>query len=1004
MKKNFCSLGYLQLAFGFTLLVSCTAIGQMREISGTVTENNLPVKGVSVFQQGSDTVALTNASGKYIVQVSGENPVLIFRHPDYGERRVSVKEKSILNVSLSLTDKTTSVGEVVLNAGYYKVKERESTGSIARVTAKDIKNQPVNNVLSAIAGRMAGVDIVQNTGTPGGGFDVRIRGRNSLRTYQTTGLDGNSPLYVIDGVPVPSLHEYKSGLSDGVIPYGDTNPLNFMNPDDIVSIEVLKDADATSIYGSRGANGVILVTTKKGSKGKTTAKLTSSWGIGQFANLPKMMSTEEYINMRRLAFSNDGISDYPSYEYDINGTWDSSRSTNWQKYFVGNRAEYSNVQLGVSGGGEHTSFSLAGSHHEETTVFPGNYRYKKNGFNASMEHTSTDRKFKLTFTAYYATQNNVLPPRDFNQVYASLSPNAPDLYNNGVLNWENSTFHNPRAAATRTYISKNENLSANVVLNYKLGSGLSINLNTGYVNNETKEQQIYPKTYYDPAYHIGSERSVLRKASMLNKSWMVEPQLNYEKKQGVHHWTALVGVSFQDQRSENLTLMGRGFPSDELIYNLSSAASVTTENAYQFTYRYQAVYARLNYGLKDRYFINLSGRRDGSSRFGPDRRFANFGAVGMAWLFSKENFLKDRSWLTLGKLRASYGVTGNDQIGDYQFFDTYSSTSGSYNGYTGMLPNRLYSKDFGWEVTRKLEAAMEWSLFKDRLFLSAAWYRNTGSNQLLGITLPATTGFASVLGNMDATVLNTGTEVVVQTSILDTKNWKWSVGFNITFPKDRLLSFPDLENSSYKNYFEIGKSTSLRKLYHYNGIDPVTGLYTFEDFNSDGVINSDDRQITKELRQYWYGGIQNTLQYKNWAFSMLLRLSRQNISNIYASEGYMGLMGNKSRAYLDYWTPENPGAQFQKPSAGYDNEALTANSLFMESDATVSDTFTLRLKNISLSYTVPNDSNKRLSTILFLQGQNMLTLSNYKGINPEFNLAGYVSPLRVISFGISMTY
>ncbi|REC61324.1 SusC/RagA family TonB-linked outer membrane protein [Chryseobacterium pennae] len=1003
MKKSYTGIGGICSAFMLSVVCSYTH-AQTRTLSGRVTYGEKPLKGVLVSQEGSDQTITTTTNGHYQLQTTGDNPVLIFRRPDYEEQRISVKEKSILNVSLSLAGKTTSVGEVVLNAGYYKVKERESTGSIARVTAKDIKNQPVNNVLSAIAGRMAGVDIVQNTGTPGGGFDVRIRGRNSLRTYQTTGLDGNSPLYVIDGVPVPSLNEYKSGLSDGVLPYGDTNPLNFINPDDIASIEVLKDADATSIYGSRGANGVILVTTKKGSKGKTTAKLSSSWGIGQFAHLPKMMSAEEYIRMRKLAFSNDGISDYPSYEYDINGIWDPNTSTNWQKYFVGNRAEYSNVQLGVSGGGEHTSFSLAGSHNEETTVFPGDYRYKKNGFNANMEHTSTDRKFKLTFTAYYATQDNVLPPRDFNQVYASLSPNAPDLYRDGVLNWENSTFQNPMAAATRTYTSKNENLSANVVLNYKLGSGLSINLNTGYVHNETKEQQIYPKTYYDPAYHIGSERSVLRKASMLNKSWIVEPQLNYDKKTGAHHWTALVGATFQDQRSENLTLMGRNFPSDELIYNLSSAASVTVENAYQFTYRYQAVYARLNYGLKDRYFINLSGRRDGSSRFGPDRRFANFGAVGVAWLFSKENFLKDRSWLTLGKLRASYGVTGNDQIGDYQFFDTYSSTGGTYNGYTGMLPNRLYNKDFGWEVTRKLETALEWSLFKDRLFVSAAWYRNTGGNQLLGITLPATTGFPSVLGNMDATILNTGTEVVVQAGLLNTENWKWSLGFNITFPKDRLLSFPDLENSSYKNYFEIGRSTSLRKLYRYNGIDPVTGLYTFEDFNKDGVINSDDKQITKELKQYWYGGIQNNLQYKNWSFNMLIQLSRQNISNIYASEGYVGLMGNKSLAYLDYWTPENPGAQFQKPSAGYDHEALTANSLFMESDATVSDTFTLRLKNISLSYSVPNESNKRLNTTIFLQGQNILTLSNYKGINPEFNLAGYVSPLRVISLGISMTY
>lgn len=1004
MKKNFCSLGHIQLAFGFTLLASGMAIGQMRVITGTVSNDGKPVSGVSVFQQDSEVVALSNASGVYQIQVSGENPVLVFRHPGYPDRQIDLGNKVVMNISLSGSVVENEIEEVVLNAGYYKVKERESTGSIARVSARDIENQPVTNVLSSMQGRMAGVTIVQNTGVPGGGFDVQVRGRNSLRTYQTTGSNGNMPLYVIDGVPVASLNEFKSGLSDGVLPYGDTNPLNYMSPDDIMSVEVLKDADATAIYGSKGANGVILITTKKGKSGRTTFKLNNSFGVGQMANLPKMMNTKQYLDMRRTALANDGITTIPAYEYDVSGVWSPDKYTDWQKYFVGGISEYSNVQLGVSGGSERTSFAISGSHNEETTVFPGDYRYKRNNLSVNVEHLTADKKFKVAFSGYYSKQHNVLPPRDFNQVYASLAPNAPDLYRDGKLNWENSTFQNPLAPATRTYTSEGSNLNANLVLNYKLGHGFSLNLNSGYSDNNTGELQIYPKTFYDPAYNIGSERSLLRKATMLNKSWILEPQLNYEKKVGEHQFSALVGASFQEQKSDNLTLMGRNFPSDELIYNLSSAATVTAENALQFTYRYQAIYTRLNYGFKDRYFVNLSGRRDGSSRFGSDSRFANFGAVGAAWLFSKEGFLSDSQWLSLGKLRASYGIAGNDQIGDYQFYDTYASTSGFYNGSTALAPTRLYNKDYAWELTKKLEAAMEWSLFKDRLFFSASYYRNTSDNQLLGMMLPATTGFASILGNLNATVLNTGTELVLQSAIIRKGDWDWNVSVNITFPKDKLLDFPNLESSSYKNYFEIGKSTSLRKLYQYNGIDPVTGLYTFEDFNKDGVINVEDRKVTKELRQYWYGGVENRLRYKNWSLNVLLQISRQNISNIYASEGYLGLMENKSIAYLDYWTPDNPDAQFQKPSAGYNTAANNANAQFMMSDATVSDTYNLRLKNIALNYSLPSPADSRLKTMVFLQGQNLFTISNYKGLNPEFSLPGFVSPLRVVSIGVNLTY
>ncbi|KFC19696.1 SusC/RagA family TonB-linked outer membrane protein [Chryseobacterium sp. FH1] len=1006
MKKNFCSLSHIQVAFGFTLLASGLAIGQMRVITGTVTDNtnNKPISGISIFQEGSDAVATSNSSGIYRVEVSGENPVLVFKHPDYPERKVPLGNKTVVHVSLGISSDENEIKEVVLNAGYYKVAERESTGSIARITAKDIENQPVNNVLQSAQGRMAGVSITQNSGVPGGGFDVQIRGRNSLRSYATTGYDGNKPLYVVDGVQLPQVNDFNSGMSASIHPYSDTNPLNSINPDDIESFEVLKDADATAIYGSKGANGVILITTKRGKRDRTEVNLKTSYGLGNTTNLPKMMSLDEYATMRRLAFANDGVA-VPGIAYDINGVWDPGRSTDWQKYFVGNTAEFSDVQVGVSGGSGGTQFSISAGHNEETTVFPGSYRYKRNNIGVNVQHASSDKRFRIAFSGLGSFQDNTLPPTDFNLVYSALAPNAPNLYNSdGSINWENGTFTNPMGPATQTYTVDTKSLNANLTSSYVLGRGLSVNLNTGYSIHNAYDQKIFPKTTYNPNSNIGSNVSSIRKGEKLNQSWIVEPQLNYELKWGENRFSALLGTSFQEQRSENMVMVGRGFASDEMLTNIGAATTVTVPSAYESLYRYQAIYARFNYGYKKRYFLNLTGRRDGSSRFGSDRRYANFGAVGAAWVFSEEGLLKDSPWLSFGKLRTSYGVAGNDQIGDYQYYDTYQTTGGSYGGSSGINPQRLFNRNFSWEVTRKFEVAVETGMFDNRLMLNLGYYHNISSNQLVGVPMPATVGFASMQANLDATVRNRGLEVTVQSVNLKGRDWKWTTGLNFTLPENKLLEFPDLERSTYSNRFEVGKSTSLVKLYRFTGIDPVTGLYTFDDANGDGIINTADRSVSKEIREYWYGGIQNSVQYRNWTFEVLVQMVSQSQYNILSTYGDVGYMGNRPSVYLDYWTPDNLDAQFQRPSAGYSTAAATASTRFATSDATVSDSFTVRVKNASLTYRIPLPEERKLVARVFVNGQNLFVFSNRKGLNPEFLVAGYSTPLRVVSFGLSVNF
>ncbi|WDF45991.1 SusC/RagA family TonB-linked outer membrane protein [Chryseobacterium sp. KACC 21268] len=1001
MKNSYYKIG--GIFFGLMLTaVSTNTKAQTRTISGTVTSSNKPLSGVTISQQGSDQVTTTSENGTYTLQVSAENPILVFRHPDYSEERIKANNQKVINISLK--ENVKGIEEVILNAGYYKVKDKERTGSIAKVSAKDIENQPVNNVLSALQGRMPGVSITQNSSVPGGGFDVQIRGRNSLRSFTTTGYDGNKPLYVVDGVPLPQINDFSTGMSANILPYSETNPLNSINPDEIESLEVLKDADATAIYGSKGANGVILITTKKGKRDRTEFNLRTSYGLGEMTNLPKMMDLEEYTAMRKHAFANDRVA-VPSNAYDINGVWSPTKYTDWQKYFVGNTAEYSDVQIGVSGGSGNTQFSITGGHNEETTIFPGSYRYTRNNLGVNLSHSSADRRFQIAFNGTAALQKNILPPTDFNAVYATLAPNAPDLYSaNHAINWENNTFTNPMGPATQTYSVRTKSLNANVTSSYVIGGGFSVNLNSGYSNYNTNDQKIFPKTTYNPSSNIGSSNSSLRKGQKLNQSWILEPQLNYEKKWRKNQFSALVGASLQEQKSDNLVIVGTNFPSDEMLTNIGAAAVVTTPNAYESLYRYQAVYARFNYGYNKRYFLNLTGRRDGSSRFGSERRYANFGAVGAAWIFSEENLFKGWSWLSFGKLRTSYGVAGNDQIGDYQYYDTYQSTGGSYGGSSGLLPQRLYNKNFGWEQTRKFEAALEVGLFKQRLNLNVGYYHNISSNQLVGIPMPATVGFSSIQANLDATVRNRGLEVSLQSVNIQSDHWKWTTSLNFTLPENKLMEFPNLERSTYANKFEIGKATTLVKLYQYTGIDPVTGLYTFLDANQDGIINAADRVVSKEIKEYWYGGLQNSIQYKNWSFDLLLQFVSQSQSNMYTQYSSIGSMSNRPAIFNDYWTPENPDAQFQKPSAGYNTAATAAGTFFINSDATVSDSFTLRVKNATLSYNISTTDKARSKAKIFMSGQNLFVFSNYKGSSPEFLLPGYSGPLRVLSFGVSLTY
>lgn len=965
---------------------------QQAMVTGKITDmEGLPLVGVNIVVESMNRGTMSGMDGSFSIQASPSD-VLIFSM--VGFKTISIPIAGREEIVVQMEEDVTALGEVVLNAGYYTVSERKRTGSIEKVSANDIDKQPISNPLAALQGRMAGVDIKQNSGVPGGGFTVQIRGQNSIAS-------GNEPLYIVDGMPYAS--ESMGSLSANVIPLSNVSPLNAIDPQSIESIEVLKDADATAIYGSRGANGVVLITTKKGMPGKLRTTVALSSTMGRVTKLPDLMETQPYLEMRREAFANDGVNDYPANAHDVNGNWDQDRYTNWPKILLGGTSFRQNARLVLSAGSETSRFMVAGNHQVETTVFPGESKYKKSTVHTNYNYGSKDNRIQINLSSDYVIENNALPATDFTRLAWSLAPNAPNLYDSeGNLNWENSTWTNPLASLNADYGSKTNNLIANAQLSYRLLEGLELKANLGYNDMGTSEFRTNPSTIYDPVYEADSQFSSIRTHTSSRKSWIVEPQVNWKGTLGKLGVDVLAGASFQERNERALTILASNFPSNDLLFDLSAATNITMLEDEWSMYRYHAVFGRANIDWNDKLFLNLTGRRDGSSRFGPGRQFANFGAVGMAWDFS-DIAQKVLPILSFGKLRGSYGVTGNDQIGDYQYLDTYYTSGINYGG-SGLRPSRLFNPIFGWEENKKLEIGLELGLWGDRLFISGSWYRNHSGNQLVGIPQPATTGFRSLTANLGAQVQNTGTEISLRTINTKGGNWNWTTSFNISIPQNKLLEFPDLEMSTYANTYVIGEPLGIQKLYRYTGIDPETGIYTFEDYNGDGTISSpDDKQFLEDLSPRFYGGLSNTIEFGNWELDFLFQFKRQKSYGYMTMSGYPGSMNNQLALVEDRWRSPDEIGEMQRYTSGRNALAVMAYSQYRTSNAAIVDGSFIRLRNLSIGYTIPGYLLDVMECHIYFQAQNLWTISRMEGMDPE-QWTGFLPPLRQLTLGLKLNF
>lgn len=973
-----------------------------------VNENGEPVRA-TVTVKGTSNAISTNDNGEFVLENVDENASLIIT--GISVQRLEVKVNGRTNLNVSIKTKVAEGEDIIIKAGYYDVKKREATGSISRVDAKTIEKQPVSNPLQALQGRMSGVNIQQSTGIPGGGFKIEIRGRNSLRTGADGGIDGNLPLYVVDGVPFTSTSLTSGYISGSLLSSG--NPLSTINPSEIESIEVLKDADATAIYGSRGANGVVLITTKRAKTAKTKVEANVNKGIGRVPHFMNLLNTQQYLTMRNEAFTNDAeIPDMFNAPDLI--IWDTTRYTDWQKELIGGTSHNINANVSLAGGNEQTQFTFGGGYYRETSVLPGLSRdnaFQRVSGRLTIRHQSENKKLSIESSINYSSSINKLPTIDFTGLATTLAPNAPKLFDeSGNLNWENSTWTNPLASLKRRYKGVIDNLITSASLGYEVLTGLNIKSTLGYTTMQVNEMSTSPLSAYDPAdlQNGRTGSSVFGESGI--KTWIIEPQADYKKKIGNGILSILIGGTFQQSTQQGKAIDGYGYTSDAFLQNISAATTLNISENTSSDYRYAASFARLNYNWNKKYIINLTGRRDGSSRFGPGRRFANFGAVGTAWIFSEENFIKSHlPFLSFGKLRMSYGTTGSDAIGNYQFLQTYSATSYPYANTSGLALTRLANPDYSWEVNKKFEAAFELGFIDDRIMLSGSYYLNRSTNQLVGLPLPAITGQSNVQFNLPATVENKGWEIQVSTKNIDKDHFKWTTDFNITLPQNMLVKFPDLEKfPAYVSRYDVGKSIYSYKAFQFNQVDPQSGLYSMVDLNNDGNISFDsDYTALKKVTQTLFGGIGNSFQFKGIQLDFFFQFVQQTGFDYRLTYIRPGTLSNQPTDVLERWQKPNDISRIQQFSA-LDPTGAVSSAYYenVSSDNLVTDASFIRMKNISLSWQLPPTWMKRVKLEgcrIYFQGQNLFTITKFIGLDPETQLSTSLPPLRVLTAGINLS-
>lgn len=951
-------------------------------VRGKVTDTTgVPLGGAAIKIIGTPRGSLADSNGDFTIDAEpGEELEVSFMGYETVSRTVGA---AALRILLQETNSRLNEIQVI---GYGTTTKRLNTGSLSAVKAADIEKQPVTNVLSALSGRMPGVFVQTTNGLPGGNVNIQVRGRGSISA-------GTQPLFIIDGVPFESAPANYSALSNSPVS-GIISPLNSINPADIEEMTVLKDADATAIYGSRGANGVVLITTKRGRAGADRTELSYTQGISRIANLPRLLSLSDYLSIRREAFANDNVTPTTANAPDLL-VWDQNSSTDWARYLFGNTAGYRDLQARFSGGSAATVYTVSANYHGENNIITDLAGYRRGGLQASLRHLSANGRLDVQFSNVLTLDNNKSPNVQNSTSGIYLAPNFRMIDANGNYTLNSG---NPLRDLNATVKSGTGNLISNLALSFQAAKALQLKVSGGYNYMGQEQTQLFPLR------SVQSGGNYAQFGQNSNRSFIVEPQVNYSKRTAFGLFSVLIGGTYQERTGKNQFIKGTNYSNETLMENIASATTIDTRLNNRTDYKYISAFARLTYNLKEKYLLNITARRDGSSRFGPGNRFGNFASVGGAWVFSEEGWVKSRvPVLSFGKLRASYGTTGNDQITDYQYLSTYGSPSFVYQGISVLRPARIDNSDFHWETTRKLELALELGFLKDRLLLNANYYINRSSDQLVNYALPATTGFISYQANLPAVIQNTGLELELSTVNVQSKVFRWTSSFNLTVPRNKLLSFQNFETSSYAENYEIGYDISRVRGYRFLGVDRQTGtgLYAGQDGlpSATPYLNHTIGKTSPDL----YGGFSNTLSWRGLTLDIFFQFAKQM--------AYGGLRSSPGQTLNNYafmagrWQKPGDLTHVPKPST-------VANTFYLNSSANYFNSSYIRLKNVALSYDLPRPFVQKLAAQrlrLYLRAENILTFwdKNAALLDPESG--GYVvsqpnlPPVKSLVAGLQLT-
>jgi TonB-linked SusC/RagA family outer membrane protein len=861
-----------------------------------------------------------------------------------------------------------------------------------------------------------GVVVQQTSGYASAPFKVEIRGRTGINPDLPS-----DPLYIVDGVPLTVLNiagaaggDYKSG-SRGFIQNGFNGPAEgqspffSINPNDIESLTVLKDADATAIYGSRGANGVILVTTKKGKPGKTKFDLNVYTGFSKVTGRYDLLNLRQYLDMRREAFVNDGATPDPGNAYDLL-IWDTTKATDWQKKMLGGIGKTVDAQASISGGDKLTTFRISTDYHRQTSILNYSGADQRASVQFNLSRKSVDQRLNISFTNLYSYAKSDLISLSPTLL---LPPDAPgEIFDKlGHLNyagWQPISSSFPFENVLQPYTAKTSFLNSQLTIQYELLKGLFVSSNFGYSNQHLSQIQIYPIASKDPSTNpYGSSDFGNNNGDRA----IVEPQLEYKGNFGKGKFGFMIGGSAQTVSQDANSISGSGYINDALLRSVSNAPVKNADNA-SGQYKYAALFSRISYNFADKYILNVSARRDGSSRFGPGKQFGNFGAVGVAWIFTEEKwFDKHLPFLSFGKIRGSYGSTGSDQIGDYEYLTQWTATGVNpyQDGVPAYVPRILSNSDFHWEVNRKLELAINLGFLKNRVNVEASWYRNRCDNQLIPFPLPSITGFARVTANSPANVQNSGLEITFRAKVIDTKDLELTINLNGGRNFNKLLAYPNLAQSPYSGRFIIGRPLNLQSYVHYTGVDPQTGLYTFEDFNKDGIINPDYPSkggdlYYKESNVLLDGGFAFELRYKRLQLNSFFTFRENPFLESAIYNGTPGQIANQSAQVLNRWTKAGDQKQFARFTTTYDN---TYGLFSQYSDGIYSNGSYIRLRNLAISYNMPEKWIKSAgmkSCQVYFRGENLFVITKYNGLDPDTPGLGALPPSKVFTGGIQFNF